>query len=174
MRVCVNVWTSENKRMREYEPASIGTARVQIQTPCKRWHSSSRNTDTAEYSLFYKALLQKRPITLRSLLIVATPYPCQSCFFPQQCEPNSRSDSMSLSRFSCCNNATTMATLGTVQEEAECSLDISNTGSHNVIGWLIFIGHFPQKSPIISGSRNMTCNVRHPMGWLPLVGSLKL
>ena len=28
----------------------------------------------AEYSLFYRALLQKRPIILRSLLIVATPY----------------------------------------------------------------------------------------------------
>jgi len=28
----------------------------------------------AEYSLFYRALLQKRPILLRSLLIVATPY----------------------------------------------------------------------------------------------------
>jgi len=27
----------------------------------------------AEYSLFYRALLQKRPIILRSLLIVATP-----------------------------------------------------------------------------------------------------
>jgi len=29
----------------------------------------------AKYSLFYKALSQKRPIILRSLLIVATPYP---------------------------------------------------------------------------------------------------
>jgi len=29
----------------------------------------------AEYRLFYRALLQKRPIILRSLLIVATPYP---------------------------------------------------------------------------------------------------
>jgi len=29
---------------------------------------------SAEYSLFYRALLQKRPIILRSLLIVATPY----------------------------------------------------------------------------------------------------
>jgi len=29
----------------------------------------------AEYSLFYRSLLQKRPITLRSLLIEATPYP---------------------------------------------------------------------------------------------------
>ena len=28
-----------------------------------------------EYCLFYRALLQKRPIILRSLLIVATPYP---------------------------------------------------------------------------------------------------
>jgi len=28
----------------------------------------------AEYSVFYRALLQKRPIILRSLLIVATPY----------------------------------------------------------------------------------------------------
>jgi len=28
----------------------------------------------AVYILFYRALLQKRPITLRSLLIVATPY----------------------------------------------------------------------------------------------------
>ena len=28
----------------------------------------------AEYSLFYRALLQKRPIILRSLLIGATPY----------------------------------------------------------------------------------------------------
>jgi len=30
----------------------------------------------AEYSLFYWALLQKRPMILRSLLIVATPYLC--------------------------------------------------------------------------------------------------
>ena len=28
----------------------------------------------AEYRLFYRALLQKRPVNLRSLLIVATPY----------------------------------------------------------------------------------------------------
>ena len=30
----------------------------------------------AEYRLFYRAVLQKRPIILRSLLIVATPYLC--------------------------------------------------------------------------------------------------
>ena len=28
----------------------------------------------AEYRLFYRALLQKRPITLRTLIIEATPY----------------------------------------------------------------------------------------------------
>jgi len=36
----------------------------------------------AEYSLFYKVLLQKRPIFLRSLLIVATPYIQQRCGMP--------------------------------------------------------------------------------------------
>jgi len=38
----------------------------------------------AEHSLFYRALLQKRPIILRSLLIVATPYTVIGigiCFF---------------------------------------------------------------------------------------------
>ena len=29
---------------------------------------------SVKYSLFYRALLQKRPVILRSLLIVATPY----------------------------------------------------------------------------------------------------
>jgi len=33
----------------------------------------------AEYTLFYRALLQKRPIILRSLLIVATPYTKLGC-----------------------------------------------------------------------------------------------
>ena len=33
----------------------------------------------AEYSLFYRALLQKRPIILRSLRIVATPYDLPYC-----------------------------------------------------------------------------------------------
>jgi len=32
----------------------------------------------AEYRLFYRALLQKRPMILRSLLIVATPYCSES------------------------------------------------------------------------------------------------
>ena len=32
------------------------------------------NVSFAKYSLFYRALLQTRPVTLRSLLIVATPY----------------------------------------------------------------------------------------------------
>jgi len=36
----------------------------------------------AEYRLFYRALLQKRPIVLRSLLIVATPYTWMSHDYP--------------------------------------------------------------------------------------------
>jgi len=40
-----------------------------------RFASSSKlDVSFAEYSLFYRDLLQKRPIILRSLLIVATPY----------------------------------------------------------------------------------------------------
>jgi len=37
----------------------------------------------AEYRLFYRALLQKRPTILRRLLIVATPYPRKS--LPSSC-----------------------------------------------------------------------------------------
>ena len=36
--------------------------------------SSKLKVSFAEYHLFFRALLQKRPIILRSLLIVATPY----------------------------------------------------------------------------------------------------
>jgi len=41
----------------------------------------------AEHSLFYRALLQKKSIILRSLLIVATPYPEHSSHSPRRSDP---------------------------------------------------------------------------------------
>jgi len=52
----------------------------------------------AEYSLFYRALLQKRPMVLRSLLIEDTPYPTYmyistlSCASSERCFTSARRD----------------------------------------------------------------------------------
>jgi len=48
-------------------PIASGRGWLQLVGSLKLWVSFT------EYSLFYRALLQKRPIILRSLLIVATP-----------------------------------------------------------------------------------------------------
>ena len=45
-----------------------------------------------KYSLFYRTLLQKRPVILRSLLIVATPYLCH----PNICVTTNSSPTLSL------------------------------------------------------------------------------
>jgi len=52
-----------------------------------RWVGSIKSqVFFAEYHLFYRALLQKRPIILRSLLIVATPYVTLSlCVCAREC-----------------------------------------------------------------------------------------
>jgi len=63
--------TQESSYNVEYEPriaSSRGMGWLRLVGSLKSWFSF------AEYSLFYRALLQKRPIILRSLLIVATPY----------------------------------------------------------------------------------------------------
>jgi len=47
----------------------------------------------------------------------------------------------------------------------ECRIQISATGWRRSIGCLIFIGHFPRKSPVSGGSvAKNDLNVRHPMG----------
>jgi len=63
--------TQESSYNVEYEPriaSSRGMGWLRLVGSLKSWFSF------AEYSLFYRALLQKRPIILRRLLIVATPY----------------------------------------------------------------------------------------------------
>jgi len=57
---------------------SLETCRDKAKGTCPqttlRCATNAGEVSFAEYYLFYRALLQKRPVILRSLLIVATPY----------------------------------------------------------------------------------------------------
>jgi len=95
-----HIWTSHvahmNESRRTYERVRLRVGMSHV--TCDMWHvtcdmshvtwlthmddtgwlrlvgSLKLQVSFAEYSLFYRALLQKRPIILRSLLIVASPY----------------------------------------------------------------------------------------------------
>ena len=65
-RVCVRVSVSHHISLCIHMDIRMGCLRVV--------GSLKLYVSFAEYHLFYRALLQKRPMILRSLLIVATPY----------------------------------------------------------------------------------------------------
>ena len=79
--VCVNKYDPDELCMYEYgdiglhEHDDISLYEYDIfYRNCKKKELFELYVSFAEYCLFYRALLQKRPIILRSLLIVATTY----------------------------------------------------------------------------------------------------
>ena len=68
----------ERERARKTESETFSQALSVPTPPCMGWlllvGSLKLQAFSAEYSLFHRALLQKRPLILRSLLIVATPF----------------------------------------------------------------------------------------------------
>jgi len=103
----------------------------------------------AEYRLFYRALLQKRPIILRSLPIVATPYAQYAKMQWRQrlCEQWTRVSGYTLEILVLTNRRVSYP-----HYSIRFALIALPTGWRRPIGCLIFKGHFLRKSPIIRSS----------------------
>jgi len=77
MYVYLSLHTYIHTSAQIYIHTSAQIAEVCMYMGWLRWVGSLKwSVSFAEYSLFYRSLLQKRPIILRSLLIIATPYLC--------------------------------------------------------------------------------------------------
>jgi len=111
---------------------------------------------------FYRALLQKRPVILRSLLIVATPYEVwwlTKWPFASTIDMGIRNNVMwafastvyaGISNHS--NHPSQSHTCGFCRRLRDTIIHSLITGWQRPIGCLIFLVHFPQKRPVNSGS----------------------
>jgi len=74
MHVCVHIYMHAHSEHYGRHPLLMYWSLILYMGRLRLVGSLKLNVSFAKYSLFYRALLQTRPVTLRSLLIVATPY----------------------------------------------------------------------------------------------------